>query len=316
MATLDTFRRLAARYQDLRDILARVAPRYVPGAVGDGKADDTDAIQAALDRPAHAVQLDDRPSGIELYLPAGTYRVTRPLRIHGNTVIRGDKRATMIDALDVAGDVPLFDLVGTDLGGTFYNAGCEIARLSMRTRGHGIGSTTPGGTILDLTVDDVQICSTGWGVTFPDQYCQQVTLRDVHQNNPGSGGVRFWGNLNTLERYKIRRGVGGPVGEAFKSPWVTAKQAMIDVTGQGNTLRQNHVEFRGAPDDQPILPFAIRGTVGWGGWTTLENNWPEFQPGAGRLAEDCVMLIQGCEVFGAFENNGPVKYVNGGRKGD
>ena len=47
-----------------------------PAAVGDGLADDTAAIQKALDGVG---------SGSTVYLPAGTYRITDTLAIHGGT---------------------------------------------------------------------------------------------------------------------------------------------------------------------------------------------------------------------------------------
>ncbi|GBC95671.1 hypothetical protein HRbin16_01463 [bacterium HR16] len=46
------------------------------GAIGDGKSDDTDAIQRALD----AIRPPDSKAAV-LYLPAGTYRITRPLQV-------------------------------------------------------------------------------------------------------------------------------------------------------------------------------------------------------------------------------------------
>lgn len=46
------------------------------GAVGDGKTDDTDSVQKAL-----AMIVAPRPSGISIYFPAGTYRITRTLKV-------------------------------------------------------------------------------------------------------------------------------------------------------------------------------------------------------------------------------------------
>jgi hypothetical protein len=63
------------------------------GAAGDGTTDDTDALQ-------HAV--DDGDGVLEL--SKGTYRITRPVVLHGNSVsvgaqgdIQGDGPATRID---------------------------------------------------------------------------------------------------------------------------------------------------------------------------------------------------------------------------
>lgn len=51
------------------------------GAVGDGTADDTDAVQDAVDYAHNA--------GYVLYFPAGTYLVTRPITVPGNMEIYG-----------------------------------------------------------------------------------------------------------------------------------------------------------------------------------------------------------------------------------
>src|SRR5438067_253335 len=52
-------------------------PRAVPltGAVGDGKADDSAAIQAAIDKAAA-----DREEGI-VFVPQGRYRLTRTIYV-------------------------------------------------------------------------------------------------------------------------------------------------------------------------------------------------------------------------------------------
>lgn len=72
------------------------------GAVGDGKADDTAAIQKAVDSGAGAIQF-----------PKGTYRITRPIAIDldkvGYTSIRGDGVARVV----MAGTGPAFRFVGT-----------------------------------------------------------------------------------------------------------------------------------------------------------------------------------------------------------
>ncbi len=76
------------------------------GAVGDGKQDDTEAIQRALEA-GHP----------DLYFPKGTYRITRPLRVElsrlGFSAIRGEGTAS----LRMEGAGPALRLVGTH-GGT------------------------------------------------------------------------------------------------------------------------------------------------------------------------------------------------------
>jgi hypothetical protein len=74
------------------------------GAKGDGKADDTQALQTAVDASAGVVQL-----------PPGAYRITKPITIDldkvGFTALRGDARVVM------AGEGPAFKFIGTH-GGT------------------------------------------------------------------------------------------------------------------------------------------------------------------------------------------------------
>src|SRR5262245_1455719 len=57
---------------------ARAAPY---GAIGDGRADDTRAIQKAI---------DDCPEGKAVILPEGTYRLTASLDIRRGIVLRGE----------------------------------------------------------------------------------------------------------------------------------------------------------------------------------------------------------------------------------
>jgi hypothetical protein len=57
------------------------------GAVGDGVADDTAEIQAALDAGA----------GKCVYLPPGTYKTTAALTISANTTVQADDRRAVID---------------------------------------------------------------------------------------------------------------------------------------------------------------------------------------------------------------------------
>jgi hypothetical protein len=76
------------------------------GAKGDGKADDSDAIQKAVDASAGVV-----------HLPPGTYRITKPVVVDldkvGFTTITGDTVARVV----MAGEGPAFKFVGTH-GGT------------------------------------------------------------------------------------------------------------------------------------------------------------------------------------------------------
>ncbi|MDT3724888.1 glycoside hydrolase family 55 protein [Streptomyces sp. DSM 41972] len=61
------------------------------GAVGDGTADDTAALQSALDAAGTA-------GGGVVFLPAGTYRISEPLQLHsGVTLLGAGSRVSLIE---------------------------------------------------------------------------------------------------------------------------------------------------------------------------------------------------------------------------
>ena len=74
---------VAALNEEIRKQTGSTRPQMF-GAVGDGIADDTDAIQAALDM------------GGEVYIPTGRYKITRTLFIGSNTSVFGDGDGTVI----------------------------------------------------------------------------------------------------------------------------------------------------------------------------------------------------------------------------
>jgi hypothetical protein len=63
------------------------------GAAGDGIADDTAAIQAAIDAA-------DDANGAVVYLPSGVYRTTAPLLLRHAVTLRGDGRTASIISAD------------------------------------------------------------------------------------------------------------------------------------------------------------------------------------------------------------------------
>lgn len=71
-------------------VCSKVAPREFDvcqyGAVGDGVADDTAAMQAAID--------DCTPQGV-VYLPGGRYRLTAPLRLKTEMSLYLDRKAVL-----------------------------------------------------------------------------------------------------------------------------------------------------------------------------------------------------------------------------
>lgn len=79
---------IPALHWEKRSDWISVKTDVTPGAVGDGIADDTDAIQKALDRAAAATH-EDGPAtkdGHTVYFPPGVYRITHTLTLTGPIV--------------------------------------------------------------------------------------------------------------------------------------------------------------------------------------------------------------------------------------
>lgn len=121
------------------------------GAVGNGTADDTTALQAALNE------------GGVVYIPNGTYLISSSLKIYSNTHLIMDKNATI---LRNSNSVKCLIYTYWEATTTEYNGQHDI--------------TIEGG-ILDLGTGYTQ---GGCGLGF--LHCQNLTIRDVtikHQNS-------------------------------------------------------------------------------------------------------------------------------------
>ena len=89
-----------AVYTQLPDLEASVPVSVKSfGAIGDGVADDTAAIQAALNSGAGTV-----------VFPAGSYKISSQLNVSGNTIVQGSGFKTYIKAVD--GSINAFYLDG------------------------------------------------------------------------------------------------------------------------------------------------------------------------------------------------------------
>jgi hypothetical protein len=93
---------------DLQNLLN---PGRIPGASGDGFTDDTDAIQRVLDRVRLA-------GGGAVYLPPGTYTISRSLRIGSRTRLHGAGAASIIKAKQVG-------YAGVN-GGSYGTQNCQL----------------------------------------------------------------------------------------------------------------------------------------------------------------------------------------------
>lgn len=150
------------------------------GAVGDGVADDTAAIQAALDSVA--------PTGGVVFVPQGTYKTTATLKFDSNTTICGIGANSRIKGASIA--APLFQSKG--------GSGARKYQLVIRDLGIDNTTTITNGIGLDLRnvsdsrLDNVFISNVDMGVQFYADAglgCYYNTLKDVVVTGCNTG---FW----------------------------------------------------------------------------------------------------------------------------
>lgn len=103
------------------------------GALGDGTADDTTEIQAAINAAAVA--------GGTVFFPPGTYKITAPLTVTGNHVHLFGRGAT-INGATVAASTTLSDKFGIDATGTLGTPVALTADLAKDGTTVTVGSTT------------------------------------------------------------------------------------------------------------------------------------------------------------------------------
>ena len=94
------------------------------GAVGDGVADDTAAIQAALNASSN------------IYLPSGTYKTTAPLLLNSNNIITG---AGISSVIKNTTNLPVIKSI-TPTGSRIYFVGGSNFKIEGNTAGVVVGS--------------------------------------------------------------------------------------------------------------------------------------------------------------------------------
>lgn len=192
------------------------------GAVGDGKTDDTEAIQRAIN------------AGIgEVYFPKGVYRITQTLQVDLNKTGyspitgRGDsqiimegsgpafkligthqksadpqtfshevwdrQRMPLLDALAITGAHP--DAVGIEATGTMQ---LTLTRIHIRNALHGIHLT---GNNRNVIISDCHLYeNSGIGILYNEVNLHQSNITGCHVSyNQGGGIVSRGGNVRNIQ---------------------------------------------------------------------------------------------------------------------
>jgi hypothetical protein len=168
------------------------------GAVGDNAADDTAAIQAAIDY-AETLVLQQFQSGATVFFPAGTYKITSGLTVAKDNVgLAGDSvAASVITAVS-----PTFDLITFSKGGgtAIYRAAVRDLRL-LATGNASAGSLLKLDTVYHSTVDNISLDGGYIGLTCDGCGKLIVNNLDTHQTSRSTGTPSHAVNLaSTLAR--------------------------------------------------------------------------------------------------------------------
>ncbi|MGN6415916.1 MAG: glycosyl hydrolase family 28-related protein [Pseudobacter sp.] len=179
------------------------------GATGNGRTDDTKAIQNVLDNltdERFGINANAHTSYSVVYFPKGTYRITKPLKLT-------KKAGIIITGEDPEATILLFD--GTDGGTILYADGSSyfrISRLQFRSNNkrniHGIGihwasdynSSTAyapqGMEISECIFNDGLargIAGGSFGKVQKDATCSEVSVRNCHFYNCSVAGIGIQG---------------------------------------------------------------------------------------------------------------------------
>lgn len=261
------------------------------GVVGDGAADDTAALQAALEAAF-------RPGGAGfLAIPPGTYRITRTLRVatvdgpRGNVVHHSGISAHGARLKsEIADGGNVFEFISSATVRFLLIEGLDIAGSGRE--GHGI----------HLECEE-------WG-----KYLYNFCLRDVVVQNCGGDGCRMLGNVFEAQMvncyFRGNKGNGATFGHGFRKGILSSIHAFGCVFGENGrhgvamVNKCSDVAFHGCY----FLLNGKFGLVAENGCTLLSNCGFEnnHQSAAGFESGDAGIALQnfgtliGCTAYSIF----------------
>ncbi|ATW62249.1 pectate lyase superfamily domain protein [TM7 phage DolZOral124_53_65] len=281
------------------------------GAVGDGAADDTDALQLAID-----TAYDNRT--YQVFLPAGTYRTTRPLLAK----VRYKAGWWPGEATSLIGEQKASTIIKKDGNGTLSGVSTEVngvdATIILFTQNaqSGSGGKGTGAKLVELSIENTSTDANSMAVT--GVACQRMEVAKL--NITGHKGMIFDDAFSNKfdnivfrvdeDALVIETGTSNRLGSLYApqalnpykihSSYTTmdavyaddAKGTIFRLGGQGNTATSLGTESRNA---QYILSFASSST-----WvvSSLYMFRQIGYPAGGYDISDCAVVYAngGCQV--------------------
>lgn len=180
------------------------------GAVGDGVADDTAAIQAAIDalKPTSISGLGLPNRSAIIYIPVGTYLVSAPINMYSGITLTGEGAASTLKAAPSL-TTRIINLTDTVIGQCRW---VEISRLNFEGTGTVRAIKSSATNFLNSI-----ICDNTFNIGFcidlspGTTYTQSVTIaRNVSVGNLDQF-IAITGNRNSIEDFNKEGGTGTSV---------------------------------------------------------------------------------------------------------
>jgi hypothetical protein len=275
------------------------------GAVGDGVADDTEAIQQAIDKLKPNFPVNAMHGGGTLFFPVGTYLISKPLKLYSFITLQGEGATSILCySSDFEGEA----MVKLSFYEDFHVKVCQAAHIFDLhfSRNHGTDRFIAAIAAEKIpnephpteapSVEKVLNCTfkrlwirTPFGLVL-DTYAQHCHIDTIMGHGNLEQFIELCGNHNLIENLD-REGSHETSGEAralihlkrFAEPLCVKEEAgqciLYDWNykrSSSNTFKHMLLEGSGEGKDTYILLDGAENTV-------IEDVWAEMVPFTGRL---------------------------------
>ena len=159
------------------------------GANPNDDLDDTDAIQNAIDSlpRGNGVPTGRDPMGGIVFLPKGTYKISRPLLISSAIVLRGEGALTVLNGVSSNASDSVIRVYSPYVHGFMIRAGVQNLKITSNvSKGIDVSTAVDDGDIVGLKFSNLTISTGGAGIDTRGKDIYQSTVENVSFVNMGS----------------------------------------------------------------------------------------------------------------------------------
>jgi hypothetical protein len=235
------------------------------GAIGDGVANDTAAIQAALDSGADAV-----------YFPSGTYNISTELYVSSNTAIHGDSFSSIVES--ITSDFYLFEIPNGSSNISFNGLDFVGAATAAQATPQWAIYSSPTDASTDVSITDCRFryvnnaVAFGNGTRYRVQNCVFEHIMGVNPAPPstaGNGyGVASFGASGGYHTVSSNQFIGA-VGEGRHAVYFTNGTSYSQITNNNiQDFNEINISVRAESPQPGVVGNIIDGNTCIGGGTS------------------------------------------------